>query len=490
MKPDLVLALDIGTSSVRAMLFDSSADVVGGIDQQIPYSNATSQDGGVEVDADMLVALTVNCVRQVLRQTSVELLHRVHAVGVSCFWHSLVGVDDSNKAVTPVFSWADTRSRGQAAELKSTEDEGEYHRRTGCVFHPSYWPSKLLWLRESRSDVFKKARRWMSFVEYLELRLFGDSHASISMVSGTGLYNPNLLDWDEDALDIAQIDREQLNPVVDRTFAAQKMVDKFTEDLGAFAMIPWFAAVGDGACSNIGSGASRQPRIAINAGTSGAMRVGVQAQRVDIPDGLFCYRIDSGSFLLGGAISCCGNAYAWLTQALDNQSNLSGAELGAMPPDSHGLTVLPFWAGERSPGWHSNATATITGMNLHTTPTDIVLATMESVAYTFADILDRIQAPFPDATEIIASGGVLQAFPEWGQIMADVFGCRVSLSKIAEASSRGAAVVALAGLGIIGSLADTSVAMGQTFAPDPTRHAIYRQALNRYRNLYAALLEG
>ena len=91
-----------------------------------------------------------------------------------------------------------------------------------------------------------------------------------------------------------------------------------------------------------------------------------------------------------------------------------------MTPDGHGLTVLPFWAGERSPGWHDAARAAITGMTLHTTPLDVMRASLEATAYCFANIHDRLRSIWGDTGEIVASGAGLLQSPVWMQMLADV----------------------------------------------------------------------
>ena len=491
MKNSVVLALDMGTSSVRAMLFDVRGKALPEMEVQVPYAQRKTADGGVEMDAEVLLGRTVDCIKQLLRKTEKGTKARLAGVGVSCFWHSLVGVGEDGRATTPVYSWADTRSQAQATALRGKLDEADYHARTGCVLHTSYWPAKLCWLAETQPGVAAGARRWMSFGEYLSLRLFGQTGCSYSMASGTGLLDQNRADWDETTLAVLPIRAEQLNPLVDRQEAQRGLVREFATALAPVKDLPWFPSVGDGACSNVGSGAISQDRIAINMGTSGAIRVVVEADRVDIPPGLFCYRVDRKRFLLGGAFAGGGNIYAWQHDALQlDPRPVAARRLGTMPPDSHGLTVLPFWAGERSPGWHVGARATITGMNLHTTPLDILRASLEAVAYTFADVLDRLQKSYPDAREIVASGGAILHSPVWAQIMADVFGSPVTTSEVAEASSRGAAVLALDSLGLIGGLSDVPLYLGKAYKPVPDRHPVYEQARARYEALYNMMLGG
>jgi gluconokinase len=159
-----------------------------------------------------------------------------------------------------------------------------------------------------------------------------------------------------------------------------------------------------------------------------------------------------------------------------------------MAPDAHGLTVLPFLAGERATGWVASARGAIAGLSLTTRPIELLRAGLETVAYRFALIHDRLRAACPGATEVVATGGALLASPIWMRIMADVLGVPLRPSTEPEGSSRGAALLALVGLGVLPGLAAAAAGVGPPVEPDPGRHARYREGLARHTALYDALL--
>jgi gluconokinase len=159
-----------------------------------------------------------------------------------------------------------------------------------------------------------------------------------------------------------------------------------------------------------------------------------------------------------------------------------------MSPDTHGLTVLPFLAGERAPNWNADARAAIIGLSLHTRPIEILRAGLEAIAYRLGLIFESLREVAPNATQVIASGGALMKSPTWIQIIADVLGVPVIASAENEATSRGAALLALKALGIIASLDELPAQTGATYQPDPARHAIYARALERQIWLYNAVI--
>ncbi|NTU85527.1 MAG: hypothetical protein HGA45_40255 [Chloroflexales bacterium] len=207
-----------------------------------------------------------------------------------------------------------------------------------------------------------------------------------------------------------------------------------------------------------------------------------------VPPGLWCYRVDRAHALVGGATSEGGNVYAWLRQSLQlGDPAAAEAALAAFPPDSHGLTVLPFLAGERSPGWAGDVPASIYGLTLATTPLAILRASLEALAYRFALIERRLTARSGDV-RVVASGGALLSSPAWMQIVADVLGRPLVASGEAETTSRGVALLALRALGAMPSLDAAPAAEGPTYEPDLARHTVYQEAITRQAWLYERLV--
>jgi gluconokinase len=480
----LVVALDIGTSSVRAIVFDSMGHA--GLDVQVKYPQHTTADGGVEVDAEFLLLTVINCLGKVLHRTS-SLLDRVVAVGISCFWHSLVGIDREGRATTPVYSWADTRSASYAQLLRRELDADAYHLQTGCELHPCFWPAKLLWLRSTFPEIVQQTSRWMGFGDFLFLRLFGSEGCSLSMASATGLFDQKTLDWDDGLLEKVGIGRDSLLNITELT-PITGLRQEFLDTLHRYAKIPFYPAIGDGACSNIGSGGTDETRMVLNIGTSAALRVVAPIEQGGDPgvrNGLFTYRVDGQSIVSGGAFANGGNVYAWFKQLFQwGDEEAFAKKLAAVKPDSHGLTILPFWSGERSPGWHPDAHASIDGMNLHTGPVELVRASLEACAHSFDSSRRAIRKRFPLAKQIVISGGAVASSNVFTQIICDVFGQELITSRVAEASSRGAALIALRGQGVYAKLSDVPFERAHVFTPNKSWHEIYGAAAKRYQEHY------
>jgi gluconokinase len=475
----MVIALDLGTSSARATLYDARGRAVEGRFHQVAYEPTTTPDGGVEHDPARILDAAAACLDAVARAARHD---DVQAVGVAAFWHGLLGFDAAHRPVTPLFMWADSRSAREADLLHDALDEPALHTRTGCHLHTSYWPAKLRWLARERPADVARVVRWGSIGEHLELAFFGEAATSLSMASGTGLLDQETLRWDPEALAAAGIEASQLFPLVDLAGGRRGLRPPWAARWPTLRSVPWFAAVGDGAASNIGSDCVDPGRIALNVGTSAALRVLTETAPAP-PRGLWRYRLDRRRSLVGGATSEGGNVYAWCQQVLrlpDDEAVQRA--LAARVPDGHGLTVLPFLAGERAPGWRGQRRATITGLSLDTTAIDVVHAALEAVALRLALVYDLLA---PHATRehlLVASGGATRS-RVWIQMLADALGRPVHCSTESEATSRGAALLALESLGVLPDGAAARAPLGDTVEPDPAHHARYAAALDRHRRL-------
>ena len=450
-----VVALDVGSSSARAVVYDERGVEIEGALARRSYKPVIGAEGAAELDPNLLVTAA----REVLDEARAGSGGAgVDAVAISCFWHSLLLLDESRRPLTPVLLWQDRRAAPEAEELAARLDQQRIHARTGSVLHPSYWPAKLAWLFATQPQLLARAKHVVSFGEYLFLGLTGELRMTLSSASGTGLLDLHSRAWDDELLDALQIDRDLLPPL--------------SADPGG-ADVPVLPPLGDGACSNLGAGCTTSDRAALMIGTSGAYRVVHETERPQPRRGLFCYLLDERRAVEGGSVSDGGNLHAWLERTL----RLDDPRLEA--PAATGLTFLPLLGGERSPGWSPAATGAVAGLTFDTGPGELYDAALAGIGYRFAEIA----ALLPEVREVVATGYALLASPPWIQLCADVLGRPVTASAVAEGSARGAAVYALERLGVEPDPAP----LGATYEPDPERAEIHAVGRERQRLLYERL---
>jgi gluconokinase len=446
----LILGIDIGSSSVRAALFDDFGNQIPGALVKVERKLKTTLDGGSEIDADAAFRQVVKAIDELLAKIEGRKGTITHVASCT-FWHSLMGVDGMGKPTTPVLGWADNRSREYVATLRKKLKESESHQRTGARFHSSFWPAKLLWLRGgnpsgSEGAPFNEASRWISFGDYITFKLTGELATSISIASGTGIFNLRESDWDDRLIRFLKLNRSQLPPIAEETHPF-RLNAKFAKRWSRLAKAEWFPAVADGAANNIGSGCTSRGKAALMVGTSGAMRVVLDSPPAKIPNGLWCYRVDHRRFILGGALSDGGGLLDWLRGNLNLPKNAE-ALIAKRQTGANGVKVLPYFAGERSTGYNEDARGAILGLTMAHDSVDILHAAMEAIAARFAEILRQIESVTP-VREIVASGGALKNSPVFTRIIADALDREMTLSDVPEASMRGAVLLALETIGKI-----------------------------------------
>ncbi len=432
----LVLALDLGSSSVRTALFGTDGRRLLPSTASGKYSIAYSAAGGAELLPSVVLREARRCLGRTLRwQAQSAGRSEIVAVAGSGFWHGLMALDLERKPITPIYTWADSRSTEEAAALRQRWEESEIQRRTGCMIRAPYWPAKLRWLRRASPALYARAAYWLSPPAWIFGELFGQDATSHSMASGTGLYHLQLGTWDPQLCRTCHVRPAQLGQIADQLTVRDS-------SFSALVGLPLFPALGDGAASNLGSGAEGHDRIAINVGTSAAARRILRHPPRSLPPGLFLHRVDRDRLVLGGATSNAGNLREWLRRELRLPADHD--ELDRVAATRDHLTVLPFLVRERAPTWPENLHGSIVGLTPATSAAEILRAATTASYYRLADIVDAID-PSRRAV-IIVSGGILHSKTALA-LLADCLGRDLRVARELESSLRGAALHAWQALG-------------------------------------------
>ncbi len=512
---DLILAIDLGSSSIRASAYQTNGERL----EDVSAYRYTQQAADGTFDPYTVTELAEQVVSECLeRVRALRGEYRFLAVAWTSFAMSWVGVNSSGQPVTPVYTYADTRSGPYADRLqRELEQEGAFDstcRRTGTPIHSAYAPAQLLRLASEEPERLARVAFWQTLASHLLARWQGRPFAPISSSEAgwTGLLNRDMYSWDAELVRRIDLGRESLPSIIDYAKYTHSLADPWAKRWPELAQAPFLLAVGDGVGANLGSGCTDNRRIALTIGTTAAMRVVIPiAERssqpgaqidfgrdvpcgqpdasdpvLEAPAGLWSYPIDSSRWLLGGALTDGGSLYSWLHEILAvEDSDALLARAARLAPDAHGLTILPFLRGERAPGWATEATLTISGMTPATTPAHIIRATFEAIAFRFRLIYDLLRPYLAPDSEIVASGGALQENGLWRQILADVLQTPVHLVDVDEATSRGAAILALQALNLPQPPLPPTI---HTAMPDKQAGKRYEAATRRQEELYRRVI--
>jgi gluconokinase len=463
----VVLGLDVGTTSAKVAAFDASGARLG---EEVEVSYPLDEPGpGEAVQDPTVVADAVVAAAQQVAQAAGP----VAAMACSTAMHGLVALDAQDRPLTPLLTWADTRAVAQAERLKA--EHPDLHARTGTPLHPMSPLAKLVWFREREPAIHAAARRWVGLKELVLHRLTGRWVVDLSVASGTGLLDLEMLDWCPDALELAGIGRDQLADLV-----------RPGEIVGDGVV----AGAGDGPLANLGVGAVRPGVAACSIGTSGALRLVVERPAVDPMRRLFCYALTPDRWVVGGAINNGGVVLEWARAALAPELDAAALlELASTaPPGCDGLVMAPYLLSERAPHWSAGPSGAYVGLTRHHGRAHLVRAAIEGVCQQLNLVLDSMTAAGQEVREIRATGGFARS-PFWRQLLADVLGQPIGFPEHHGGSGFGAALLGLEALGEIESIdvATDLVRIADVVEPDPANAALYDELAPVFAGLYEAL---
>ncbi len=537
-----VLALDLGSSSVRAIVFEAAGatelEAVPGAMARRRRHLISKEPGQATFGAADYLSDLVACVDEL---KSGGFLDGVSDVALDCQWHSVLAIGPDGRAATDVISWADTRPERPHPGW-TLETLEELRQRTGCAFAPMYWTWRVPWLREAGGAGASGASsaRFVGLSEYVGLELLGDPSMSVSMASATGLLSTAERRWDESALALAGIEAAAL-PELALSDWEGRLAPAWRRQWPELADARWHPAMGDGAAANLGVGCDAPNRAAITIGTSAAVR----SVRLDpgpglptLPAGLWRYCVDRERVVTGAAYSSGGQLYAWALSLWEGSglggSDLSDRALGhrafgnspdrntalsdsatdggtgeevahdtsasggagagtarsvrydvkvSVPAGSDGVLVLPWHAGTRPPAPLVPAgRGAVVGLGLGHSGAHIVSAAVEAVCFQLAGGLADLEAGDHRRLEVVVNGGAIEGSRWWMGRLAATLGRRVLISRIPETTARGAVVGALG----VGSRA--AAVEGDAVEPETADVAALSQARRRWTECYEKLL--
>ncbi len=477
-----MIGLDIGTSSVKAIAITRTGDVRASASR--PCTLQHPQPGYAEQDPDQMLQAARECLAEVL--TACQDTATVMGISISTAMHSIMALDADNRPLTPLLTWADTRSQAEADALRGAPGAHALYVATGVPIHPMSPLCKLAWLQKHQPGIVSAATRYAGIKAYLLHYLTGAWIIDYSTASATGLFDIHQHTWHPIALSIAGINTNQLPEPVAGT-RAFRISPAAADALGNTDLVIYPGGA-DGCLANLGSGAMEPGLLALTIGTSGAVRMTLPHPVHDPLGRLFSYPLLPGLFVCGGPVNNGGVILKWFSESVLGKSFSSKAdfrwfmdEAASIPPGSGGLVCTPWFLGERAPLWNARATGTFHGCTVTHTRAHLMRALVEGISFNLRQVADILAAQTVPVRSVLASGG-FSASPQWVQLIADIFQVPVSCTTQEDASATGAAKIGFIGAGEADGWRDfdTWTSHQQLFNPDPARREAYAQAYARY----------
>ncbi len=474
------LGVDIGTTSVKAIAFNQSGELVSrhsvSYEMQHPQANYSEQDPNEILDA---VVISVNhVIKALLPEIPVF-------VSFSAMMHSVIAVNEKGEPLTNCIIWADNRAATIALQLRNTVEGERLYHNTGVPIHAMSPLCKLLWLKEMEPAIFMNAYKFIGIKEYIFFKFFNRFVIDTGIASATGLLNIFSLKWDPTAMELLELCETKLSEIVPGDYFLPYDLKNKPYFPKIADQTPFVIGSSDGALANLGTGSVSSDSMSVTIGTSGAVRVLSDQPVTEKNMSIFCYHASGEKYIIGGASNNGAIVMQWLKESL-LQTDESYEELFQLAESislaNDDLFFVPYILGERAPVWNSDARGVFFGLSIHHKKAHFVRAIVEGITYNLYSIGKLVMKTMP-ITQIYAAGGFAQnAF--WLQLLADVFNCKVLVSGSPESSALGAVMV---GADALDLPAIRQPAIISEHRPDAAKHKNYLKQFQKFERLYKLL---
>jgi xylulokinase len=486
------LGLDVGTSSVKAVLVDGRGRTVARASE--PLAMRVPQPGWAEQDPADWWKAAARAIRRALG--SGRSARRVDAIGLSGQMHSSVFLDGAGQVIRPALLWCDGRTTAQCRQIATRVDQELLRSWVANPPLEGFTLPKILWLRETEPTAFVRLAKVLLPKDYVRLQLSGALATEPSDASGTLLFDVANRRWSAEMLAAMNLSPELLPEVGSSTEILSTVSARAAAATGLTAGTPIVGGGADNACGAVGVGAVAPGAVVASWGTSGTVLCPTAAPRVDplLRAHTFCHAVPDTWYVMGVMLTA-GAAFAWHQRELarelaknEDAADLLDREAARVPIGALGLTFLPYLQGERTPHRDADARGAFVGLSLAHTRAHLTRAVLEGICFGLRDSLAIIDGLGLAVPEVLITGGGAQA-PFVRQLQADVYGKPVVPVDRGDGPALGAALLAAVGVGAFPSAAAAAQTIRRRPAvrPRPDAHRAYDEPYRRYRALYPAL---
>jgi xylulokinase len=484
------LGLDVGTSSVKALLVDADQRVIAeasaGLALSRPrplWSEQNPEDWVEGVEATVAT----------IRRHAPAAFARLAGIGLSGQMHGATFLDRQNRVLRPAILWNDGRSHAECLELERRVPD--FRRRAGNLAMPGFTAPKALWVAMHEPEVFAATATILLPKDFVRLRLSGERVSEMSDASGTLWLDIAGRRWDDDLVAATGLKPSQMPGLCEGSDVSAVLSPEVAASWGlAGREIPIAGGGGDNAASAVGVGAVGAGEGFVSLGTSGVV-FSVTDRYVSLPERTlhaFCHALPGRWHGMSVMLSAA-SALSWIAGVLGKSDDIGGCVDGAEAFERSAAAVasapifLPYLSGERTPHNDAEATGLFAGLRADHGPDALVYSVLEGVAFAFADGVDVLAAAGAAPVDpLLVGGGARSGF--WGQTIADATGLTIDLAVGAEAG----AALGAARLGMLAAGAGEEKTIcarppvQRQFVPNASRAAALAPRLRRYRALYGA----
>ena len=490
------IGIDVGTSSVKALLVDGDGKVIKATSPE--YDFDVPKPLWAETDPDHWWIATQKALKDLLAGINAV---DVKGVGLTGQMHGMCLLDKNGNVLRPCVMWNDQRSHLECEEITERVGQQKVLEITGNPILPGFTAPKVLWTQKNEPEVFSKINKILLPKDYIRYKLTGEYISDVSDASGTSLLDVGKRNWSKEMFDALGWSLSWMPEVTESIEVSSYTNSETTELIGLPKGTPVESGAGDCAAQAVGSGIVEEGKVSVTLGTSGVVFAQSDQYRVE-PEGrlhAFCHAVPGKWHLMGVMLSAAGS-FQWYKNQFGNIEQKEETEGGKdayelltekakkVDVGSEGLFFLPYLSGERTPHPDPYARGCFIGMSLRHKKEHFTRAVLEGVSYGLNDSLSLMRDLGIDPDEIILSGGGARS-SLWKQMLADVFSNKCAMVNAVEGAAYGAAMLVAVGVGGFESVSEASRAWIQkTESVLPGNNSeLYRKFYPIFRSLYPCL---
>ena len=490
------IGIDVGTSSVKALLVDESGVVIKKATPEYDFS--TPKSLWAEANPSDWWEATQNAIKTLLGNMDSS---QIGGIGLTGQMHGMVALDEGGDVLRPCIMWNDQRSHVECKEITNRIGREKILEITGNPVLPGFTAPKILWTQKNEPEVFSAIKKILLPKDYIRFKLTGEFFSDVSDASGTSLLDIEKRSWAKEIFQAMEWPLSWMPEVTESTEPSSKISQEASQLTGLQAGTPVVAGGGDCAAQAVGSGIVEEGKISVTLGTSGVVFAQSDSYKVE-PNGklhAFCHAVPGKWHLMGVMLSAAGsfqwykNEFGQDEQRIEDEGGPNAYELltdGAseIKAGSEGLFFLPYLSGERTPHPDPYAKGCFIGMSLRHTKKHLTRSVLEGVSYGLNDSLSLMKGLGINPNETILTGGGAQSVL-WKQMLADIFFTECSIVNAVEGAAYGAAILASVGVGQYSSVPEACnswIQKTESIKPGPEQD-IYRKYYPVFQSLYPSL---
>lgn len=469
-----IIGVDIGTTSTKTVAFNEMGHVVYQVSHGYPLIAKLAKQAE-EKPQDIFKAVTLG-LKEVIEKIGKD---KIKGIGFSSAMHTLILMDNDNKPLTNVFTWADNRAVKTLKKHLDKDNLEKLTKYTGVPLHPMLPLAKLLWIKENNKRLWNKTAHFIDIKSYVLYQFTQQYYVDYSIANASGLFNAQEKKWDKNILRYLNITENQLPKLVDTTYQIFSSVKKLD--------IPLIIGGSDGALANLSNPLVPEPFYTISFGTSAAVRTTIQNLKLSSNRKLFTYYQYKNNWVMGAPTNNAGDVWKWLKDNILNLKTYDDLDAQALQSSAgaHKLFFIPYIFGERAPIWDANAFGGLVGLNSFHTSEDIVRAVIEGIIYNTDLIIGELNKSLErEPSSLVLVGGMARD-ELFDQLLADITGYKVYIPSSVETSALGAAILAMISLNMVDApnKVQTNLSISKVFVPSNKRKQIYFSLKKKWREI-------